>query len=49
MYFPYLSAIVCVVGLLIYALSNNPKLPEIGRIMFGVGLLAWLLTGVKVL
>lgn len=48
MYFPYLSLIVCIVGLLIWALSTSPKLPEMGKIMFGAGMLAWLLTGVKV-
>ncbi len=47
MYFPYISLAVCIVGLLIYALSNNPKLPEVGRIMFAMGLLAWLLGVVK--
>ena len=31
--------LVCVVGVLIYALSGNPKLVEIGRVMFFVGLL----------
>lgn len=49
MYFSYLSLVVCIVGLLIWLASNHPKLPEVGRIMFGVGLLAWLLVGVKVL
>jgi len=41
----YLSLLVALVGVLMYALSANPKLVEIGRIMFGVGLLAFLLTG----
>ena len=34
-----LPLLVCIVGLLMYALSTNPKLAEIGRIMFWVGLL----------
>jgi hypothetical protein len=33
-----------VIGLLMYALSGNPKIVEIGRIMFWTGLLAFLLT-----
>ena len=36
------SLIVLLVGLLMYALSANPKLQEIGRIMFAFGLLAFL-------
>jgi len=39
--------IVAVVGLVIYALVENPKLAEIGRILFAFGVLAALLTGVK--
>lgn len=39
-----LSALVCLIGVLMYALSANPKLVEIGRMMFWVGLLAFLLT-----
>jgi Na+/phosphate symporter len=39
----YLSLLVALVGLLMYALCVNPKLAEIGRIMFGCGLLAFLL------
>jgi hypothetical protein len=37
------SALVCLVGLLMYALSANPKLTVIGLHMFWVGLLATLL------
>ncbi len=50
MYLPILSAIVCVVGLLIYVLTKSelPKLQEVGRIMFEMGLLAFLLTGGKI-
>ncbi len=39
----YLSLLVCLVGLLMYALSANPKLQEIGRISYFAGLLAFLL------
>ena len=39
----YLSLLVALVGVLMYALCTNGKLIEIGRIMFGVGLLAVLL------
>jgi len=45
----YLSLLVSLVGLLMYALSANAKLVEIGRNMFWVGLLAFLLTGGAVL
>jgi Na+/phosphate symporter len=38
-----LSLLVALVGVLMYALSGNPKLQEIGRIMFAFGLLAFLL------
>ena len=38
-----LPLLICVIGLLMYALSANPKLVEIGRIMFFAGLLAFLL------
>jgi hypothetical protein len=39
----YLSLLVAIVGLLIYALSNTPKVSEIGRISYFAGLLAFLL------
>lgn len=41
----YLSAIICIVGLIVYCLNCNPSNPkmEIGRIMFAFGLLAFLL------
>lgn len=39
----YLSLIVCFCGLVTYALSVNPKLAEIGRLMFGSGLLVFLM------
>lgn len=43
------SLLVLVAGLLIYALTkpDNPKVAEIGRIMFAMGLLAFLLTYVS--
>lgn len=37
------SPLVCIIGLLCYALATNPKVVEIGRIMFAMGLLATLL------
>jgi len=40
----YLSLLVCLVGVLMYALSANGKLVEIGRIAFFAGLLAFLLS-----
>jgi hypothetical protein len=39
----YLSLLVALVGVLMYALSANPKLQEIGRLSFACGLLAFLL------
>ena len=39
----YLSLLVALVGVLMYALSANPKLQEIGRISYFAGLLAFLL------
>lgn len=38
-----LSALVCVVGALVYAFASNPKLSEIGKLSFFAGLLAFLL------
>ena len=40
-----LSFIVCIIGLIVYLLAKPPndKMKEIGRIMFWVGLLAFLL------
>lgn len=40
-----LPVVICVVGLLMYMLSANPKVADVGKIMFGVGLLVTLLTG----
>lgn len=38
----YLSLLVAIVGVLMYALATNPKLVEIGRLMFFAGLIAFL-------
>lgn len=38
-----LSLLFALLGLLVYALSANPKVAELGRISFGAGLLAFLL------
>lgn len=40
-------ALITVIGLVIYALTTNPKLSEIGRLMFFAGLLwtVYLLSG----
>lgn len=37
------SLLASLIGVLMYALSANPKLTEIGRIMFAFGLLVFLL------
>lgn len=39
----YLSLLVALIGLLVYALSTNPKVAELGRISYFAGLLAFLL------
>ncbi len=39
----YLSLLVAIVGVLMYALSTDGKLQEIGRLSFFAGLLAFLL------
>ena len=41
----YLSVLVAIAGLLVYAFSANAKVAEIGRLMFACGLLAFLFTG----
>ncbi len=38
-----LQLIVAIVGLLMYVLATNPKINEIGRILFWTGTLAFLL------
>lgn len=40
-----LALLVALIGVLMYALVENPKLSEIGRLMFFAGLLAFLLQG----
>jgi hypothetical protein len=40
-----LSLLIALIGLLMYVLASNPKVVEIGRIMFWTGLLAFLLGG----
>jgi hypothetical protein len=39
----YLSLLVALIGVLMYALCANPKLQEIGRLSYACGLLAFLL------
>lgn len=43
----YLSLLCALIGILMYALCANPKLSEIGRITYGVGMLAFLLNGAE--
>lgn len=43
----YLSLLIAIIGLLIYLLTSKAEAKEIGRIMFGVGLLAFLLKVVE--
>lgn len=38
-----ISVLILLIGLLMYAFAANPKLSEVGRIMFAFGLLAALL------
>jgi hypothetical protein len=45
----YLSLLIAVIGVLMYALCVNPKLAEIGRISYFAGLLAFLLSVSKVI
>ena len=40
-----LSLLVAVIGLFVYAFASNAKIAELGRIAWGCGLLAFLLTG----
>lgn len=39
----FLPLLVAIIGAMMYALCTNPKLVEIGRLMFACGLLAFLL------
>jgi hypothetical protein len=41
----YLPLLISIIGLLMYVLASNPKIVEIGRIMFWTGLLAFLMGG----
>ena len=43
-----LSLVICIIGLLMYALAANPKLQAIGKDMFWVGLLVFLLDADKI-
>lgn len=40
-----LALLICIVGALLYIVSGNPRVGEIGRIMFGIGLFALLCCG----
>lgn len=39
----YLSLLVAVIGAVVYLAATNPKVAELGRACFSVGLLAFLL------
>ena len=39
----YIPALVALIGLLIYAFATNGKVTEVGRIMFAMGLLVFLI------
>lgn len=41
------AVIVAIAGLILYLPSINPKVNEVGRIMFFAGLFAWLLNFTK--
>ena len=45
----YLPLFFALVGVFVYGLAINPKIAEVGRIMFWTGLLAFLLTGAPAL
>lgn len=38
-----LSLLVCIIGLLVYVLSANPKIMQLGLVAYGCGLLAFLI------
>jgi hypothetical protein len=40
-----LPLLIAIIGLIMYFIASNPKVQEIGRIMFWTGLLAFLLGG----
>lgn len=41
----YFSALVCIIGLLVWVLSANAKVSEAGRLAFFAGLFVFLLNG----
>lgn len=41
----FLSLLIALVGLLMYIMSGNPKIQELGRIMFAAGMFAFLFVG----
>lgn len=41
----FLPLLVALIGLLMYLLAGNPKIQELGRIMFFAGILAFLVAG----
>lgn len=41
----FLPLLIALVGMLMYILAANPKIQELGRIMFFCGLLAFLMVG----
>lgn len=43
----FLSLLVALIGALVYGLSNNGKVQELGRLAYAVGLLAFLLAGAE--
>jgi Na+/phosphate symporter len=45
----YLSLLVAIIGVLMYALAANPKLQEIGRLAFFAGLFVFLLDSARAL
>ncbi len=45
----YLTLLIAVIGVLMYALATNGKLQEIGRISFFAGLLAFLLVSDRII
>lgn len=45
----YLPLLISLIGILMYALCVNPKLQEIGRFAYAVGLLVFLLSSEKLI
>jgi len=39
----FLSLLIAIIGLLVYFVSSKPKVAELGRIAYAMGLLAFLL------